>query len=129
MRYLLSDEQRDRRNPVGVLVAFRDGDLLQELHLLLTGQEEDLGLAKHHDGVGELVPEQPRLRTGTHEHVMRSDGISVFISSVLLHLKGCGFGVDDLLIDSDRDHDSVHLPELIFTFLPHKTELWCTIIS
>lgn len=63
VRYLLPDEQRDRRNPVCVLVALRDRDLLQELHFLLTGQEHDLGLAEHHDRVGELVPKQPRLRT------------------------------------------------------------------
>ncbi len=82
-RYLLAHEQRDRRNAVGVLVALRDRDLLQELHLLLTGQKHDLGVAEHHDGVGELVSEQPRLRTesmNTH--------ISMISEELYLHTPG-----------------------------------------
>lgn len=61
VRYLFPDEQRDWRNPVCVLVALGYGDLLQELHFLLTGQKNYLGLTKHHYSVGELVAKQPRL--------------------------------------------------------------------
>lgn len=61
--YLFSGQQGDGRHAVGVLVALRHRHLLEEIHLLLAGEEEDLGVAEHHDGVRQLVAEQPCLRT------------------------------------------------------------------
>ena len=61
-RYLLPGEQRDGRDAVGVLVSLGYCHLLEELHLLLTGKEEDLGVAEYHDGVRQLVAEEPRLQ-------------------------------------------------------------------
>lgn len=60
--HLFSGEQRDGRDSVGVLVAFRYGHLLEEIHLLLAGQEDDFGVTEHHDGVRQLVAKEPRLR-------------------------------------------------------------------
>lgn len=60
--YLFSCQQGDGRHAVGVLVALRHRHLLEEIHLLLAGEEEDLGVAEHHDGVRQLVAEQPCLR-------------------------------------------------------------------
>jgi hypothetical protein len=56
-RHLVSDEQLDRRD-VGVEVGL---DALQELNLLLGGQEADGTLRRHHQRVGQLVAEQPGL--------------------------------------------------------------------
>ena len=60
--YLFPGEQHDGRDAVGVLVALGYGHLLEELYLLLTGEEEDLGVAENHDGVCQLVAEKPRLQ-------------------------------------------------------------------
>lgn len=60
--YLFSGEQCDGRHAVGVLVAFCYGHLLEEIHLLLTGQEDDFGVAEHHDSVRQLIAKEPRLR-------------------------------------------------------------------
>lgn len=60
--YLFSGEQRDGRDTVGVLVAFRNSHLFEEIHLLLAGEEDDFGVAEHHDGVCQLVAKEPRLR-------------------------------------------------------------------
>lgn len=60
--YLFSGEQGDGRHTVGVLVAFSYSHLFEEIHLLLAGEKEDFGVAKHHDGVRQLVAKQPCLR-------------------------------------------------------------------
>ncbi len=60
--YLFSGEQGDGRDAVSVLVAFRYSHLFEEIHLLLAGEEDDFGVAKHHDGVRQLVAKQPCLR-------------------------------------------------------------------
>lgn len=60
--YLFSGEQGDGRDTVGVLVALCYGHLFEEIHLLLAGEEDDFGVTKHHDGVGQLVAKQPCLR-------------------------------------------------------------------
>lgn len=70
-QYLLPDKQRDGRNSVGVLVAFGDHHLLEELDFLLTGQEHDLRLAEDHYSVCELVSKQPRLWEQTTTHASR----------------------------------------------------------
>lgn len=67
--YLFSGEQCDGRDAVGVLVAFRHGHLFEEIHLLLAGEEDDFGVAKHHDGVRQLVAKQPRLRKQKNNRV------------------------------------------------------------
>lgn len=65
--HLFSGEQRDRWNSVSILVAFRYGHLLEEIHLLLAGKEDDFGVTEHHDGVCQLVAKEPRLR-GSEEN-------------------------------------------------------------
>lgn len=80
--YLFSGEERDGRDTVGVLVAFCYGHLFEKIHLLLAGEEDDFGVTKHHDGVCQLIAEQPRLIkntkscsqsfASTHPEVMRT---------------------------------------------------------
>lgn len=60
--YLFPGEQRDGRDTVGVLIAFCYGHLFEKIHLLLAGEEDDFGVTEHHDGVCQLVAEQPRLK-------------------------------------------------------------------
>lgn len=62
MRYLFSGEQGNGRDTIGILVAFSYSHLLEEIHLFLAGEEDDFGVTEHHDGVGQLVAKQPRLR-------------------------------------------------------------------
>lgn len=73
---LFSGEQRDGRHSVGVLVAFGCGHLLEEIHLLLAGQEDDFGVTEHHDGVCQLVAEEPRLRDKKGANMSGSGGFS-----------------------------------------------------
>lgn len=62
VRYLFSGEQGNGRDTIGILVAFSYSHLLEEIHLFLAGEEDDFGVTEHHDGVGQLVAKQPRLR-------------------------------------------------------------------
>lgn len=71
--YLFSGEQCDGRHSVGVLIAFCDGHLLEEIHLLLTGQEDDFGVAEHHNGVRQLIAKEPRLRKMGQKWVLQVD--------------------------------------------------------
>lgn len=63
-RYLFSGQQGDGRETVGVFVAFRYGQLFEEIQLLLTGKKDDFGVAEHHDGVRQFVAKQPGLMRG-----------------------------------------------------------------
>ena len=69
--YLFPDEQCDWWNPIGILVALGDSHLFKKLHLLLAGQEDDLRLTEHHDGVGQLIAKQPCLQKRGREERRR----------------------------------------------------------
>lgn len=70
---LFSGEQCDGRDSVGVLIAFCYCHLLEEIHLLLAGQEDDFGVTEHHDGVRQLIAKEPRLRERVEKLVLQVD--------------------------------------------------------
>lgn len=69
--HLFSGEQCDGRDSVGIFISFRDGHLLEEIHLLLASQEDDFGVTEDHDGVCQLIAKEPRLRERVKRGVLQ----------------------------------------------------------
>lgn len=79
--YLLSGQQRDGWDAIGILVAFRYGHLFEEIYLLLACEEYDFVVTEHHDGVCQLVAKQPSLQKS------KNDGNSLFPSMHFLQIQ------------------------------------------
>ena len=61
LQYLVPCQELDRGNPLVILLA--PFQLLEEVNLLLAGQNVDCFLTQHHHCVCQLIAKQPRLPT------------------------------------------------------------------